>query len=144
VIDKDIMNDAPATFPEARGNRFSLLIPVFFVTSGLTFDLAFLVESVFGDRANPFLPRGSACNPGSARPVLQVLQATSLPFIVAAAQIGMELVAISEATAAALVAANPLPVMIFPLVALTVLRGDGTHEESVSRPGWWSRRRRET
>ena len=54
-----------------------------------------------------------------------LLQATSLPFIVAAAQIGMELGAISRATGAALVAAGLLSVLIFPLVALTVLRGGG-------------------
>jgi predicted Kef-type K+ transport protein len=52
-----------------------------------------------------------------------LLQATSLPFIVAATQIGMELGVLSQASGAALVAAGLLSVLIFPLAALTVLRG---------------------
>jgi Kef-type K+ transport system membrane component KefB len=52
-----------------------------------------------------------------------LLQATSLPFIVAAAQIGMELGKLDQATGAALVAAGLLSVLLFPLLALTILRG---------------------
>lgn len=52
-----------------------------------------------------------------------LLQATSLPFIVAGAEIGMELGAIDAGTGAALIAAGLLSVVIFPAAALTVLRG---------------------
>jgi hypothetical protein len=48
---------------------------------------------------------------------------TSLTFIVAASQIGMELGDLSEATGAAMIAANSLSVLIYPVVALTILRG---------------------
>jgi predicted Kef-type K+ transport protein len=51
-----------------------------------------------------------------------LLQATSLPFIVVAARIGVSLDLISGANAAALVAAGLLSVLIFPLVALGLLR----------------------
>ncbi|MFL5691027.1 MAG: cation:proton antiporter, partial [Ktedonobacteraceae bacterium] len=55
--------------------------------------------------------------------VAALLQATSLSFIVAAAQIGMQLGFITKATGAALIAAGILSVVIFPLLALTILRG---------------------
>jgi hypothetical protein len=53
-----------------------------------------------------------------------LLQATSLPFIVAAVQIGIELDRISPVTGAAMVTAGLLSVLIFPLVALGLLRAD--------------------
>jgi Kef-type K+ transport system membrane component KefB len=53
---------------------------------------------------------------------LGLLQATSLPFIVTATQIGVALGKISSVTAAALVCAGLLSVLIFPLIALGLLR----------------------
>jgi hypothetical protein len=50
------------------------------------------------------------------------LQATSLPFIVAATGIGTSLGILSPATGAALVVAGLLSVVFFPLGALTLLR----------------------
>jgi hypothetical protein len=50
------------------------------------------------------------------------LQATSLPFIVAAVAIGQELGALPAATAAALVAAGLVSVLFFPAIALALLR----------------------
>jgi hypothetical protein len=55
--------------------------------------------------------------------VAGLLQATSLPFIVAATMIGLDIGAITEANAAAFIAAGLLSVLIFPITALTVLRG---------------------
>jgi hypothetical protein len=52
-----------------------------------------------------------------------LLQATSLPFIVAASRIGLELGVLTKATAAALIATGLLSVLIFPLGALLLLRG---------------------
>jgi predicted Kef-type K+ transport protein len=51
-----------------------------------------------------------------------LLQATSLPFIVAASMIGVELGLLDAATSAGLIAAGLLSVLLFPLAALTVLR----------------------
>jgi hypothetical protein len=50
-----------------------------------------------------------------------LLQATSLPFMVAASQIGVELHKISEATAAGLIAGGVLSVLLFPALALSFL-----------------------
>jgi predicted Kef-type K+ transport protein len=58
--------------------------------------------------------------------VAGLLQATSLSFIVTATQIGMELGLLSRANGAALIAAGVLSVVIFPLLALTVLRAQTT------------------
>ena len=68
---------------------------------------------------------------GSRRSVVAgLLQATSLTFIVAASQIGLDLGLITKATSAALIAAGLLSVLLFPLLALTVL-GRG---ESITAP----------
>lgn len=52
------------------------------------------------------------------------LQATSLPVIVTAASIGVAIGVVAPVTAAALVAAGLLSVLVFPLAALTLVRGD--------------------
>lgn len=51
-----------------------------------------------------------------------LLQATSISFLVVVSEIGRELGLLSEGSAAALVAAGLLSVVIFPLTALTLLR----------------------
>jgi predicted Kef-type K+ transport protein len=53
-----------------------------------------------------------------------LLQATSLPFIVATTGIGMNLGLLSPVMGAALVIAGLLSVVLFPLGALTLLRSD--------------------
>jgi hypothetical protein len=53
-----------------------------------------------------------------------LLQATSLPFIVAATAIGMELGLIDAAGSAALVGAGLLSVLLFPLTGLVLLRAE--------------------
>jgi len=70
------------------------------------------------------LPALLGLRANGTRPTLALglLQATSLPFIVTAAQIGVALGKLSSVTAAALVCAGLLSVLIFPLLALTLLR----------------------
>jgi Kef-type K+ transport system membrane component KefB len=58
-----------------------------------------------------------------------LLQAASLTFIVAATQIGEQLHLISSAISAALVASGLLSVIIYPLIALTLLRGNKGKEK---------------
>src|SRR6266702_735487 len=123
-----------------------VFIPVFFVASGLQFDLAALFASSSTMLRVPIflvallLVRGLPAllyRPlvGSRRSVAAgLLQATSLTFIVAASQIGLELGLISKATGAALIAAGLLSVLLFPIVALTLLRRDGPTSVMVS-PG---------
>ena len=54
--------------------------------------------------------------------VAALLQATSLPFIVAATMIGLDLGLVEESSAAALIAAGLLSVVVFPVTALALLR----------------------
>ena len=70
------------------------------------------------------LPALLSLRADGTRPTLALglLQATSLPFIVTATQIGVALGKLSPVTAAALVCAGLLSVLIFPLIALGLLR----------------------
>ena len=119
---------------EAVGYGF--VIPVFFVSSGLRFDLRALLDSptafarvplfllaflvVRGVPAvlyTPTVGRRAAIAAG-------LLQATTLPFVVTATAIGVSLHLMTPVTAAALVAAGLVSVVAFPLVALALLRGE--------------------
>jgi Kef-type K+ transport system membrane component KefB len=136
----------PALRQKLEAIGFGVFIPVFFITSGLQFDLAALISSPATLLRVPIflaallLVRGLPAllyRPlvGSRRSVVAgLLQATSLTFIVAASQIGLELGLITKATSAALIAAGLLSVLIFPLLALTLLRRDGSTSVMVS-PG---------
>ncbi len=117
---------------EAAG--FGVFIPVFFVTSGLRFDVNALFASVSTVARVPlfllaiYLARGLPATVyvqllGRSRAVIAgVLQATSLTVIVAAVQIGLQLGAISRASGAGLIAAGLLSVVISPTLALSLLR----------------------
>lgn len=112
---------------EAVGYGF--LIPVFFVASGLRLDVgglitdgsalarvpAFLVLLLLA-RGLPALMFLRAWGPRRTS-AAALLQATSLPFIVTAAQIGTSLGLLSAATSAALVCAGLLSVLAFPALA---------------------------
>ncbi len=56
--------------------------------------------------------------------VAALLQATSLPFIVASTAIGLDLHVVTPGNAAALVAAGLLSVVLFPAIAVSMLRRD--------------------
>ena len=126
---------------------FGVFIPVFFVASGVQLDFGALFDSaedlvlvpllllaLLIVRGVPaFLYRGMIGNRASIS--VGLLQATSLPFIVAATQIGVELDKIEPATAAALVAAGLLSVLAFPLVALRLLAGEEAEHRGVAAAG---------
>jgi Kef-type K+ transport system membrane component KefB len=115
---------------------YGFLVPVFFVSSGILLDLRGLVHSPSALARVPvyllalLLVRGVPALIGlrtSGRRntlAIALLQATSLPVIVTATQIGVMLGKITPVTAAALVCAGLLSVLIFPLLALTLLRGE--------------------
>ncbi|MCX6465963.1 MAG: cation:proton antiporter [Pseudonocardiales bacterium] len=112
---------------------FGLLVPVFFVTSGLTLDLrglaaqpsALLLVPVF--LAALLLVRGlpalAFAGELSRREVVAValLQATSLPFLLAATEIGEEMRLLDPAVGAGLVAAGLVSVLVLPAAALALL-----------------------
>jgi hypothetical protein len=64
-----------------------------------------------------------------------LLQSTSLPFIVAATAIGLELAVIDAAAGAALIAAGLLSVVIFPVTGLALLRSGGVPRAKPQGPG---------
>src|SRR5215510_13535221 len=119
---------------EAAG--FGVFIPIFFVISGLRFDLSALFASSSTIARVPLfllailLARGLPAlvyirMVGLSRALIAgTLQATTLPFIVAATQIGLQLGILSRASAAALVAAGLLSVVICPALGLALLRRD--------------------
>ena len=124
---------------------YGLLIPVFFVSSGLRLDLGGLIENpgalvrvpvfllaLLLVRGRPALLFGRLFDRRSVV-AAGLLQATSLPFIVSATQIGVVTGLMSGVTAAAVVCAGLLSVIIFPAVAITLLRGSGSPDEA-ARP----------
>ena len=134
LVDGDSMLTHPQFRQKLEAIGFGVFIPIFFVASGIRFDLAALISSPSTILRVPIflaallLVRGVPAllyRPlvGSRRSVVAgLLQATSLSFIVAASQIGLELGLITKATGAALIAAGLLSVLIFPIIALTLLR----------------------
>lgn len=110
---------------------FGFLIPAFFVTSGINFDLGALVASPLSLLMLPmffgllFLLRGLAILPVYKRVLVKeeripfaLMTATGLPLIVAITELGVEHGEMNHDTAAALVGAGMLSILIFPLVAL--------------------------
>jgi Kef-type K+ transport system membrane component KefB len=135
LLDRDEMMTHTGFHTKLQAVGFGVFIPFFFVTSGMELDVgalfaggaalalvpvfllalllarglpAILYKPMVGDRSS--LAAG-------------LLQATSLPFIVAATGIGMELGILGPAVGAAMVVAGLLSVVLFPLGALTLLRG---------------------
>lgn len=128
---------------EAAG--FGVFIPIFFVTSGLRFDLSALFASgstiarvplfllaILLVRGLPALVFVSLLGPSRSL-IAGILLATSLPFIVAATQIGLQLGVVSRASAAGLVAAGLLSVVISPALGLVLLRRE--HPETAAPRG---------
>ena len=113
---------------------FGLFIPVFFVTSGIRFDLSALLDkpsnlvmvpiflaALLAVRGLPALTYRGFVGARRAN-IAGVLQATSLPFIVAATAIGQSLGLMDSAEASALIAAGLLSVLIFPVTGLSLLK----------------------
>ena len=113
---------------------FGIFIPVFFVSTGVTYDLDALTSSTSTIMHVPvFLAALVAVRglpallyrpviPRERIPVAILMQSTSLPFIVAATQVGLALDVVTPANAAALVAAGLLSVVLFPVASLVLLR----------------------
>ncbi len=149
VVDQDRMMTHPEFRQKLEAIGFGVFIPVFFVASGIQVDLAALRSSASTILRVPIflaallVVRGVPAllyRPlvGARRSVIAgLLQATSLTFIVAATQIGLVLGVITRATGAALIVAGLLSVLIFPVLAFTLLRrGDpGPASQSIQAEG---------
>lgn len=126
---------------------FGLLIPFFFVTSGMKLDLEALVSTT---RALVELPvflalflvvRGLPAMllyrevlSATERRALALLSATQLPIVVAITTIGVDAGHMQTSTAAALVGAGALSVLIYPSLALNAVRDRGPSDPA-SAPG---------
>jgi Kef-type K+ transport system membrane component KefB len=134
LIDRDETMTHPQLRLKLNAVGFGVFTPIFFVTTGLRFDLHALFASTSTIARVPLfllaiiLTRGLpaliyAPLLGRSRALIAgVLQATTLPFIVAATQIGLQLGVVSHASAAALIAAGLLSVIIAPALGLILLR----------------------
>ena len=140
--------DRGMTHPEFRRKLsavgFGVFIPVFFVSSGVEFDLDALFASASAVAAIPaflgalLIARGLPAllyrRELDRRRVAAagLLQATSLPFIVAATEIGESLGLIDAATSAGFIAAGLVSVLVFPLVAVSLLARPGGPRSTAS------------
>jgi Kef-type K+ transport system membrane component KefB len=138
VLARLLMSGAPARDVEIlegkiEGLGYGFFVPIFFIYTGVTFDLESLVEHPATVAIVPAflvlllvvrgIPSMLAAPPGSSRRdrvAVGLFGATGLPIIVAVTAIGVEDGDLSAGTAAALVGAGMLSVLIFPLVALAI------------------------
>src|SRR5919199_1893320 len=145
LVDRDEVMTHPEFRTKLEAMGFGVFIPAFFVTSGVRFDLQALTSSVssvimvpiflaalLAARGIPALLYRRAIDTRHAA-IAGMLQATSLPFIVAATAIGMQLHLIDAAGSAALIGAGLLSVLIFPLAGLLALRRAGAPAASAPR-----------
>ncbi|MET0829750.1 MAG: cation:proton antiporter, partial [Microbacterium sp.] len=115
---------------------FGFLVPVFFIYTGVTFDLAALLAEplllavvplvlvlLFLVRGLPSMLAAPLGSNGRQRLSVAFLGATGLPIIVAVTAIGVSVGVLSTADAAVLVGAGMLSVLLFPLIAMS-LRGE--------------------
>jgi Kef-type K+ transport system membrane component KefB len=134
ALDREHLMTHPHFQLKLEAIGFGLFIPIFFVSSGINLDVGSLAESGSALALVPIfvasllLVRGLPAIVyrrlihGRELVAAAFLQATSLPFILAATQIGVALRVLKESTAAAFVAAGVVSVLVFPLVGVSLLR----------------------
>jgi Kef-type K+ transport system membrane component KefB len=134
LVDEDRVMTHPDFRRKLEAIGFGLFIPAFFVTTGVRFDLAALtadaatlamvplfLAALLVVRGVPALLYGRLL--GRRRALAAgLLQATSLPFIVAATAIGLELGLVDAGESAALIGGGLLSVVVFPVAGLALLR----------------------
>lgn len=137
LVDRD-SSSHPHFRTKLEAIGYGFVIPVFFVTSGMRLDLGALLDSpadfarvplfllaLLIVRGVPALLYARLFGRGAII-AAGLLQATSLPFIVTATQIGVLIGLMTPVTATALVCAGLLSVLLFPLAALAILRRPDT------------------
>ena len=118
-----------------EGIGFGFLVPIFFINTGLTFDLEALTDDTRALLLLPVfvvlllavrgLPSTLAAPPGSSSPdrrALALFGATALPIIVAVTAIGVDHGDLQSSTAASIVGAGMISVLLFPLLGLSQRR----------------------
>jgi Kef-type K+ transport system membrane component KefB len=145
LVDRDRMMTHALFHKKLEAVGFGVFIPFFFVSTGIKLDVDSLFASGSALARVPIflaallLARGLPAllyrSFGTGRQLVGagLLQATSLSIPVVAGQIGVDLGLIRPLNYVALVAAGLVSVIVFPLVALTFLRG-GELEPEVPEP----------
>ncbi|GAA1832223.1 cation:proton antiporter [Agromyces salentinus] len=140
VLLKVILTGAPKQDVEmletkVEGLGYGFLVPIFFITTGVEFDLASLADPATLSLVPLFvavlllvrgLPSVLAAPVGADRRTklaIALFGATGLPVIVAVTAIGVDDGAIGTGVAAALVGAGMITVLAFPLIALAIRKG---------------------
>jgi Kef-type K+ transport system membrane component KefB len=143
LVDRDQMMTHPQFRQKLEAVGYGVFVPVFFVATGVRFDLNALFANATNLARVPifltalFVARGLPAFIYRSLPTrrqtlaVALLQATSLSFLVVAGQIGVELDLLRPSVYAALVAAGLLSVLLFPLTALTLLRTAGGEPRDV-------------
>lgn len=140
IVWRLVMRDASEPDREAveskiEGVAFGFLVPVFFVYTGVTFDLAALLENPILIAFVPVtlvvflvvrgIPSMLAAPAGASwreRIAVGLMGATGLPIIVAVTAIGVSSGVLPPAAASVLVAAGMLSVLILPATAMAIRR----------------------
>jgi Kef-type K+ transport system membrane component KefB len=135
LLDKDEQMTHPEFRRKLEGVGFGIFIPVFFVTSGVNYDLDALTSSASNVLMVPIFLAALLAARGlpallyrrlldtKHTAIAGLMQATSLPFIVAAVAIGQDLNLVTAAEGAALIGAGLLSVLLFPVIGLGLLKG---------------------
>ena len=133
-VDRDWQSTHPQFQMRLQAVGFGVFIPAFFVASGIQLDLRSLAAGgstlalvpvffvgLLLIRGVPALVYRKLAGP-RLMVVAGLLQAISLPLLVAGARIGVELGRMTETTAAGLVSAGMLSMLLFPSAALILLQ----------------------
>jgi len=143
LVDRDQAMTHPEFRRKLEAVGFGFFIPAFFVTSGVRFDLDALTASASNLLMVPvflLLARGvpaivyRGALDARRTAIAGLMQATSLPFIVAATAIGRELDLIDAAASAAMIGAGLLSVLLFPLGGLLLLRRERVPADAEPAP----------
>jgi Kef-type K+ transport system membrane component KefB len=145
LIDQDKTMTHPQFRRKLEAVGFGIFIPVFFVTSGVNYDLDALTSSGSTLARVPIFLAALVLARGlpallyrpliSSRKVViaAIMQGTSLPFLVAGTAIGRDLGLISAGSSAALIAAGLLSVLIFPALSLALLKREPGMKEVIAK-----------
>ncbi len=131
-----------ALSPRLEAIGFGFLIPIFFIVSGVNFDLDSLLESPSTMLKVPILLAAMLAIRGlpallvyrgildlRERSSLVLLQSTALPMLVVITEIGRSTDKMTSANAAALVGAGMASVLIFPLVGFAILGSEDSTDD---------------
>lgn len=146
-LDREGHLENPTLKPKIEAIGYGFLVPIFFVTSGIQVDLDALLDSpkhlvlvpvfvlaMLLVRALPSYLFFRGLFDERRRKAGSILQATNLTFVVVVAQLASQTGDLDGATAAALLAAGVLSVLLFPPISVGLLPGTDELEPDWDEP----------